>query len=42
VTRAERKEHRELRAFINRTAKEVAKWPVWMKGKPDPRDKRKP
>lgn len=23
--------------FIDKTAKEVAKWPSWMKGKPDPK-----
>ena len=37
MTRAERREHRKLRKFINQAAREVERWPAWMMGKPNPK-----
>jgi hypothetical protein len=33
----EDRERKRLIAFIERCAKEVARWPRWMVGKPDPK-----
>lgn len=38
----ERRESEKLLRFIDRAAKEVERWPAWMKGKPDPERNAKP